>query len=53
MKENKKSFGEVFENGINKVALNLVKRSANSACVWSIHQPEFPEEAKRFTAARK
>lgn len=33
---------------INAVALMLVVQTANSACVWVVHQPAFPEEAKRF-----
>lgn len=33
---------------LNTVALLLVMQTANSACIWLAHQPEFPEEANRF-----
>lgn len=33
---------------VNVLALMLVAQTANSACVWVLHQPKFPEEAKRF-----
>lgn len=33
---------------LNCLSLKLVARSANSACVWYFHQPEFPEEANKF-----
>lgn len=32
----------------NALAMSLVIQTANSACIWLIHQPEFPEEAKKF-----
>ncbi len=32
----------------NALALLLVVQTANSACVWVIHQPEFPKEAEKF-----
>ena len=30
---------------LNSFALLFVIQSANSACCWLFHQPEFPEEA--------
>lgn len=33
---------------LNSLALALVAISANSACAWVYHQPEFPETANRF-----
>lgn len=32
----------------NVVALMLVVQTANSACIWLAHQPEFPKEANIF-----
>ena len=32
----------------NLMALMMVVQTANSACVWVIHQPEFPAEAEKF-----
>lgn len=41
-----------FEKGImkclNVLALVLVIQTANSACIWVAHQPEFPREADKF-----
>ena len=47
MKE-KKWFKKGFIGCINALALMLVIQTANSACVWVVHQPAFPEEAKKF-----
>lgn len=33
---------------VNCMALILVIQSANSACGWIFHQPEFPEQANKF-----
>lgn len=33
---------------LNSLALVLVAQSANQACSWFFHQPEFPESAKQF-----
>lgn len=33
---------------INALALLMVVQTANSACVWVVYQPEFPEEAERY-----
>ena len=30
------------------IAMLMVAQTANSACMWIAHQPEFPEEAKKF-----
>lgn len=38
--------------GLNCMALMLVAQTANSACLWIFHQPEFPEEAKKFSKVR-
>lgn len=39
-----KYFGVIM----NSIALMLVVQSANTACVWIFHQPEFPEEANKY-----
>ncbi|MBO5072231.1 MAG: cyclic lactone autoinducer peptide [Eubacterium sp.] len=33
---------------LNCLALMVVSMSANSACCWVYHQPEFPETANKF-----
>lgn len=33
---------------MNCLAVMLVAQTANSACIWIFHQPEFPQEAKKF-----
>lgn len=33
---------------INVLAMMMVVQTANSACVWIVHQPEFPSEANKF-----
>lgn len=33
---------------VNVFAMMMVVQTANSACVWVVHQPEFPKEANRF-----
>lgn len=33
---------------VNFIAVGEVALTANSACIWLLHQLEFPEEAKRF-----
>lgn len=35
--------------GLNCIALTLVSQTANTACIWIFHQPEFPEEAKKYS----
>lgn len=44
----KKFFGRGIMGMINAFALLLVMQTANSACIWVAHQPEFPEEAYKF-----
>lgn len=44
----KKNLGKGIMILVNAVALLLVMQTANSACIWLAHQPEFPEEANRF-----
>ncbi len=34
---------------LNSFALLFVIQSANSACCWLFHQPEFPEEAAKYS----
>ena len=34
--------------GLNVLVLLLVMQTANSACIWVIHQPEFLEAANKF-----
>lgn len=33
---------------LNAIALMVVIQNVNAACAWVDHQPEVPEEAKRF-----
>ena len=33
---------------MNMLALRLVVQTANSACFWVAHQPEFPESANKY-----
>lgn len=33
---------------LNSLVLSLVALSANSACCWVYHQPEFPDAASKF-----
>lgn len=39
--------------GLNCVALALVVQTANAACIWMFHQPEFPEEAKKYSKIKQ
>ncbi len=39
---------EILSKGVNSLALKMVKRSVHSTCVWSVHQPKLPEEAKQL-----
>lgn len=38
---------------MNCVATFFVIQTANSACAWIFHQPEFPEEAKKYSKINK
>lgn len=33
---------------LNHLTLAMVVQSANSACTWIFHQPEFPKEAEKY-----
>lgn len=33
---------------VNAIAMAMVAQTANSACIWVVHQPEFPKEAEQF-----
>lgn len=44
---------ETISNSMNRLAVKMVERSANSACAWAVHQPEFPAEAKQFKKLQK
>lgn len=37
-----------FFGVLNAMALMVVMQTANAACVWVFHQPEFPEAANKF-----
>lgn len=38
---------------INCLAVMFVVQTANSACIWIFHQPEFPQEAKKYSKIKK
>ncbi len=42
------SFGKAVMKCLNVLALLLVMQTANSACIWVAHQPEFPEAANKL-----
>lgn len=44
----KKLFNPKVLTILNSLAVVLVASSANSACSWMFHQPEFPKEANKF-----
>lgn len=44
----KKIYGKGVMKCLNVLALLLVMQTANSACIWVAHQPEFPEVANKF-----
>ncbi len=39
--------------GLNSLAFALVVQTANVTCLCVFHQPEFPEEAKRFNRIQR
>ena len=43
-----KKFMKIATTVLNSLALTLVISSANAACCWMFHQPEFPKEAEKF-----
>ena len=46
--EVKNFLGKGVMKCLNVLALLLVMQTANSACIWVAHQPEFPEAANKF-----
>lgn len=44
----KKFFNPKVMTILNSLAVMFVASSANSACSWMFHQPEFPKEAEKF-----
>lgn len=44
----KKLFNRKLFGALNAFALLLVASTANSACLWLYHQPDYPEAADRF-----
>lgn len=46
--ETKKNLGKGVMKCLSVLALLLVMQTANSACIWVAHQPEFPEAANKF-----
>ena len=43
-----KKIGKGVMKCLNTLVLLLVMQTANSACIWVAHQPEFPEAANKF-----
>lgn len=43
-----KTFSNKIIVYINALTILLVRQTANSACIWVAHQPEFPLEANQF-----
>lgn len=43
-----KFLGKGVMKCLNVLALLLVMQTANSACIWVAHQPEFPEAANKL-----
>ncbi|MBQ9610588.1 MAG: cyclic lactone autoinducer peptide [Lachnospiraceae bacterium] len=37
---------------INVLAMILVIQTSNAACLWMFNQPEYPEEAKKYSRIR-
>ena len=46
--DSKRRIEEVVSRGTNSLALRMVKKSVHSTCVWAVHQPKLPEEAKQL-----
>ncbi len=44
----KRMLKKVMLGCVNAMAMMMVVQTANSACVWIVHQPEFPEEAIKY-----
>ena len=47
--KNKFTFFTKILAGVNFFFFFLVAQTANTACIWIYHQPEFPEEAKKYS----
>ncbi len=43
----------VMSGCVNAMAMIMVTQTANSACVWIVHQPKFPKEADKFKKKKK
>ncbi len=48
----KEVLGKGIMRCLNILALLLVMQTANSACIWVAHQPEFPEVANKLKLKR-
>ena len=48
MKDIKKRKGKIPYAAINTLVMCLCVYAANSRCGWLLHQPEMPEEIKKF-----
>ncbi len=47
--QRRKFLKRLFSSGVlNSLALLFVIQSANQACAWFFHQPQFPESANKF-----
>ena len=44
----KKYFSKGVMKFLSVLAVFLVMQTANSACIWVAHQPQFPEVANKF-----
>ncbi len=53
MKSREKKNVPVLTKALNSLAMVMVWKSANSGCMWMVHQPEFPKEARKFQRRKK
>ncbi len=44
----KGKFNKKLTEGVNSIAKKMVKRNADSACIWLSYQPVFPREAEKL-----
>lgn len=44
----KRMLKKIMLGCVNAMAMMMVVQTANSACVWVVHQSEFPEQANKF-----
>lgn len=49
----KKQFIKKVMTVMNCMAIMFVMQTANSACAWIFHQPEFPKEAQKYSKFKK